>query len=284
MINVALQPAERGERRGLALLLAAAMHVALLLLLIFGLQWQVKRDEPVAVELWSSLPKPSEPRIEPAPPKPVVKPKPKPQPEPEPEPDVVKKPDIALKQEKPKPKPEPKHEEKPEPPQPKEKPQPKPKEKPEPKQPQPKAEEKPKPEEKPKVAATPKPVNRAAELAKLADEFSASVKPATRPGPSAAEVAAGKAKAGYGDSVRSRIERNVIWNADKPVSGKAVFEVTLLPSMEVLKVEKLSSSGNGSYDDAAERAIWKTSPFPPRPEELPFNEVRKLVLRLNPPQ
>ncbi|MFO1381855.1 MAG: energy transducer TonB [Chitinivorax sp.] len=279
MTNVALQPADRGERRGLALLLAAAMHVALLLLLIFGLQWQVKHDQPVAVELWSSLPKPSQPKTEPPPPKPQPKPKPKPQAEPEPEPEVVKKPDIALKQEKPKPKSEPKHEEKSEPPKPKEKPEPKPKEKPEPK-----AEEKPKPEEKPKVADKPKPVNRAAELAKLADEFSASVKPASKPGPSAAEVAAGKAKSGYGDSVRSRIERNVIWSADKPVSGKAVFEVTLLPSMEVLKVEKLSSSGNSSYDDAAERAIWKTSPFPPRPEELPFGEIRKLVLRLNPPQ
>ena len=74
---------------------------------------------------------------------------------------MVKKPDIALKQEKPKPKqepkPEPKQEEKPEPkkPEPK-KPEPKPDPKPEPKKPETKAEFKP---EKPA-----KPVDRAAEL------------------------------------------------------------------------------------------------------------------------
>jgi len=257
---------DRGERRGLALLLAGGVHAVLLLLLVFGLQWQVKRDEPVAVELWSSLPKPSQPKIEPIRPEPKPAPKPKPKPEPEPEPVEVKKPDIAIKQDKPKPAPKPEPKPEPEPPKPKEKPAPE------------------KPEPKPEVK--PKPVNRAAELAKLADEFSSSVKPApvVKPGPTAAEVAAGKAKASYGDSLRSRIERNVIWSADKPVGGKAVFEVTLLPSMEVLKVEKISSSGNSSYDEAAERAIWKTSPFPPRPEELPFNEVRKMTLRLSPPQ
>ena len=47
----------------------------------------------------------------------------------------------------------------------------------------------------------------------------------------------------------------MIWNADKPVSGKAVFEVTLLPSMEVLKVEKLSSSGSSSYERCRTRDL-----------------------------
>jgi colicin import membrane protein len=237
---------------------------------VFGMQWQVKRDEPVSVELWASLPKPSQPRIEP---KPRPEPKAKPAPEPETEPAIVKKPDIAIKQDKPKPKPDPKPEEKPEPIKPEPK---KPEPKPEPKKPEPKTEAKP---EKPA-----KPVDRAAELAKLADEFSSSVKPTTavKTGPSAADVAHAKAKGEYGDAVRSRVERNVIPPADSRVNNKAVFEVTLLPSMEVLRVVKRSSSGNAAYDDAVERAILKTSPFPPLPEGLSFREVRIMVLEFRP--
>ena len=255
MNRLQLQQPDRGERRGLAAALAGGVHLLLIGLLVFGMQWQVKRDEPVSVELWASLPKPSQ-VLETPKPRPEPKIKPKPAPEPEPEPVEVKKPDIALKQEKPKPKPEPK-----------------PEEKPEPKKPEPKAEVKPE-----------KPVNRAAELAKLADEFSSSVKPASavKTGPSAADVAHAKARGDYGDAVRSRVERNVIPPADSRVSNKAAFEVTLLPSMEVLRVVKRSSSGNAAYDDAVERAILKTSPFPPVPEGLSFREVRVMVLEFRP--
>lgn len=283
MNTLQLQQPDRGERRGLAAALAGGVHLALLLLLVFGMQWQVKPDEPVSVELWASLPKPTQPvEIKTAPtPKPEPKIKPKPAPESEPEPVPVKKPDIALKQEKAKPKPEskpePKHEEKPEP------------KKPEPKKPEPKPEPKP-PEPKAKTEAKPdkpaKPVDRAAELAKLADEFSSSVKPtsatAAKTGPSAADVAHAKAKGEYGDSVRSRVERNVIPPADSHVNNKAIFEVTLLPSMEVLRVVKRSSSGNAAYDDAVERAILKTTPFPPLPEGMSFREVRIMVLEFRP--
>lgn len=267
MNTLQLHQPDRGERRGLAAALAGGVHLVLLLLLVFGMQWQVKPDEPVSVELWASLPKPTQPiEIKTAPtPKPEPKIKPKPAPEPEPEPVPVKKPDIALKQEKPEPKkPEPK---KPEP-------------KPEPKQPEPKTKAETKPE-KPT-----KPVDHAAELAKLADEFSSSVKPSsaavTKTGPSAADVSHAKAKGEYGDSVRSRVERNVIPPADSRVSNKAIFEVTLLPSMEVLRVVKRSGSGNAAYDDAVERAILKTSPFPPLPEGMNFREVRVMVLEFRP--
>lgn len=277
MNTLQLQQPDRGERRGLAAALAGGVHLALLLLLVFGMQWQVKPDEPVSVELWASLPKPAQPiEVKKAPP-PKPEPKIKSTPAPEPEPEPVKKPDIALKQEKTKPKPEPKHEEKPEP------------KKPEPKKPEPKPEPK-LPESKTKAEAKPekpaKPVDRAAELAKLADEFSSSVKPSSatvaKTGPSAADVTHAKAKGNYGDAVRNRIERNVIPPADSHVNHKAVFEVTLLPSMEVLRVVKRSSSGNAAYDDAVERAILKTSPFPPLPDGLAFREVRTMTLEFRP--
>jgi colicin import membrane protein len=81
--------------------LAAAVHLALLAVLVFGVRWQNRPPEAVSVELWEppapapvvEAPKPA-PRVEPAP---EVKTEPvKPEP-------VVPKPDIALKAPPPKP-------------------------------------------------------------------------------------------------------------------------------------------------------------------------------------
>ena len=62
-------------------------------------------------------------------------------------------------------------------------------------------------------------------------------------------------------SVRSRVRLpdNLAGNPE------AVFEVTLLPGMEILGVKLLKSSGNPAYDGAAERAILAASPLPPPP-------------------
>ena len=62
-------------------------------------------------------------------------------------------------------------------------------------------------------------------------------------------------------SVRSRVRLpdNLAGNPE------AVFEVTLLPGMEILGVKLLKSSGNPAYDGAAERAILASSPLPPPP-------------------
>lgn len=79
--------------------LAAAVHLALLAVLVFGVRWQNRPPEAVMVELWSeplpvpvqqAEPKPA-PRAEPAP-APVVRPEP-----------VIPKPEIALKAPPPKP-------------------------------------------------------------------------------------------------------------------------------------------------------------------------------------
>src|SRR5579864_4384458 len=87
-------------------LLAAAVHLALLAVLVFGVRWQNRPPEAIAVELWEppapapvvEAPKPA-PRVEPAP---EVKPEP-----------VAPQPDIVLKA--PPPKPAPKLEPKPAP-------------------------------------------------------------------------------------------------------------------------------------------------------------------------
>jgi colicin import membrane protein len=76
--------------------LSVLVHLALLAVLVFGLRWQSKHPDVVAVELWNELPAiaPPEPKIEP---KAEIKPEIKPQPKAERE---ARKPDIAIEREK----------------------------------------------------------------------------------------------------------------------------------------------------------------------------------------
>ena len=83
--------------------LTLLMHGLFLVLLMFGVAWQ-KRERPAMVaELWSNLPPPPAPKVEPPkavpePPKPEPKPIPKVEPKPAPKP--VPKPDISLREKK----------------------------------------------------------------------------------------------------------------------------------------------------------------------------------------
>lgn len=47
-----------------------------------------------------------------------------------------------------------------------------------------------------------------------------------------------------------------------PSSVYAEFQVDLLPTGEILAVRKLKASGLPGYDEAVERAIHRTDPFP----------------------
>lgn len=218
-------------------LLAAAVHLALLAVLVFGVRWQNRPAEAVTVELW-----------EPPPPAPVVE-APKPEPKP-----VAVKPEAA----------------KPEPAVPKpeivEKKTPPPKPKPEPKaaaKPVPKAEP-----FKPRVDETQKRIREelAREQASLAvDRERQLIK--DQLAREAASVNA-RALATWMDKIRVHIRGKInVQIADAvPGNPEAVFNVTLLPSYEVLKISKLKSSGNRAYDDEVERAILKASPLP-RPDK-----------------
>ncbi len=64
------------------------------------------------------------------------------------------------------------------------------------------------------------------------------------------------------DKIRGKIRGNIILPQDIPGNPEAVFDVTLLPTGEVLTVRKAKSSGHAGYDDAVERAIMKSSPLP----------------------
>lgn len=234
-------------------LLAAVVHAVLLLVLIFGVNWQNRPPESVAVELWEPPPAPVQAEPKPAP---AVEPAPPPKPEP-----VIPKPEIVEKKALP-PKPAPKL--------------------------VPKAEPKPPP---------PKPVAKAEPLKPRVDETRRFQEELAREQASfqidrerqrlkdqaaaAAAAASSSALATWKGRVASHIRSRIRVEIAQAVAGnpEAIFEVTILPSYEVLKVAKVKSSGNAAYDDDVERAILKSSPLP-RPDRADlFERALRLTFR-----
>lgn len=225
--------------------LAVVVHVALAIVLLFGVRWQSKPPESVSVELW--VPPPPIVVERPEPPKPRVEPPPEPKPEP-----VIEKPDIALKA-PPKPKPEP--------------PKAEPKPKPEPPKAVPKARDDPmKRQMMEELAREERSLNVDRERARLADQLQ--------------NDAAGKAMADWVGRIQAKVRGNVVMPPDLKGNPEAIFSVALLPTGEVLDVKLKKASGIPAYDDAVERAIRKSSPLPKpdRPELF----TRELALRFRP--
>lgn len=215
--------------------LSAAVHLALLAGLIFGLHWQSQRPAAVQVELWNQIPDvESLPRVEPKP-EPKVEPKPEVKPPPKVE-QKAAKPDIAVEREKKTPK---------------------------------------KKEEEPlKKFDT---MSRMQQ--QLAQELKAQPRPDTKPAASPPPVA-GLPDAGYIDKIRSKIRSYVVVPSVINGNPEAIFDVVQLPTGEVFSAKLVKSSGNKLYDDAVERAIWRSSPLP-KPDK-PEQFVREFTLRFKP--
>jgi len=222
-------------------LLSALMHAALVVVLMFGVRFQSSAPTSVEVELWEAPPPP--------PPAPVVEEKPvPPPPKVEPEPEVKKPPEIAQP----------------------EKPKPKPKPKPEVKKPEP-------PKRDPTFEKRMR-EQMAAEQKKLAQERS---ERELREMIARQQAdARARALATWTDRIRGRIRGNIILLSEVPGNPEAIFDVTLIPSGDVIDVRKKKSSGNAAYDEAVERAIRKSSPLP-RPDDAALFQ-RQLELRFRP--
>jgi colicin import membrane protein len=209
-------------------LLAAAMHLALFAVLVFGVRWQNRPPEAVVVELWN----------EPVPAQIQAEPKPEPAPaalKPEP---VIPKPDIAEKA--PPPKPAPKVEQKP---------------KPEP----PRVAIRPRDGEAQRQIR--EQLNR--EQASLAiDRERQQIRDQLAYDAAAAR---NKAIADWVNKVRAKIRGNVVLPPDIKGNPEAIFDVVQLPTGEVLSAKVRKTSGHQALDDAIERAILKSSPLP-RPD------------------
>ncbi|NBW46374.1 MAG: TonB C-terminal domain-containing protein [Betaproteobacteria bacterium] len=64
--------------------------------------------------------------------------------------------------------------------------------------------------------------------------------------------------------VKSAIRENTTFVAPPDMVGnpQVVFRVTLSPDCALIRVDRINSSGVLSWDQAAERAVRKTNPFP----------------------
>jgi colicin import membrane protein len=217
-----------GKRISIAL--AIAVHLLLAGFLFYGVRWQIKAADVVEVELVRAAPEPAVTTPAAVRPAPTIQPLPTPAPKPEPKPaPPPSKPDIAIK-DKEKPKPPPKVETKP-------------------------------------------PVDHFQDQLKREDEQLAQRKQAdsaaqelTQMKATQAAAARSKAIAEYLGRIRSKIRGNIVLPPEIKGNPEAIFEVTQLPSGEVISVKLKKSSGLSALDAAVERAILKSSPLP-KPEQ-----------------
>ena len=247
-------------------LLALAMHALLVGALWISVQWRTEPSGSVVVELWGGAP-PAEPMV-------VAPPPPPPPAKVEPEPERPNA-DIVVKQEKKAP--------------PKVEPPPPDLKKIEAEKRRVEAEKKRLDAEKKQLdLERKKQAESAAQAAerKREDERRDAVRKAEEarmlaqaaggsPGASASGSAGGRpggtaaAGAGGGDptyagQLNALIRPRIIFAVPEntPASVYAEFQVDLLPTGEILAVRKLKASGLPGYDEAVERAIRRTDPFP----------------------
>ncbi|MCF8173981.1 MAG: TonB C-terminal domain-containing protein [Burkholderiaceae bacterium] len=241
-----LPPANKAGKR-ISIALAIAVHLLLAGFLFYGVRWQTKATDVVEVDLVRATPQPvavpPAPTLEPPPkpePKPIPKPEPKPEPKPAPPPP---KPDIVVK-EKEKPKPPPKVEPKP---------------RVDPFKEQLKREEE-------QLTQRKKTDSAEQELKALIDAQASSAR--------------NKALADYLGRIRGKIRGNIILPPEVKGNPETVFNVTQLPSGDIVTVRLKQSSGNPALDAAIERAILKSSPLP-KPGQADLFQ-RSLELRFRP--
>jgi colicin import membrane protein len=226
--------------------LTVAVHVFFVAVLTLGLSWQVHEPAPVQAQIWTSLPR--------AQPQPVPRPAPEPPPPPEPPEPVEEapKPDIALEKKRQQETARKAREAE-----------------------QEALREKARRElqtrenlarEKQEKAARERAAQQAAELKQQQAQREAAVARAREAAAAAAgeaTVSAARAAEGTGrDKIAAKVRGNMRLPDNLAGNPEVVFRIQVLPTGEVVNVSLVRSSGQPAFDEAAERAILKSSPLP----------------------
>src|SRR5437762_3398645 len=245
------------SRRWLALSLAIAVHVAFVVVLVFSVNWQNRKPEPVTAELYAPPPEKTEPaKPAPEPPKPEPEPA-KPEP-PKPPPTVAPpKPDIALKEKQERLKKEQAERERKE------------------KQESEKRETERRAQQEKRLAEARERQAREAEALKAQAERERLAQQKV-----ASETARARADIDYIRRIQAKVRGNVTLPPDLAGNPEAIFDVVQLPTGEIIDVQLIKSSGVRAYDEAVQRAILKSSPLP-RPD-APDMFRRSLTLKFRP--
>ena len=247
-----LPPANKAGKRA-SVALAVAVHLLLAGFLFYGVRWQIKATDVVEVELVRAVAEPATAVATPAPPV-TVPPAPTSEPPPVPKPaPPAPKPDIAIK-DKEKTRPPPKAEPKPLPP--------------------------PKVEPKPRVDPFQEQLKRETEQLTQRKQADSAAQELTQIKAAQASAARSKAVADYLGKIRGKIRGNIVVPPEIKGNPEAVFDVTQLPSGEIVTVRLKRSSGHTALDAAIERAILKSNPLP-KPEQADLFS-RSLELRFRP--
>jgi colicin import membrane protein len=240
-----LPPANRAGKR-ISIALAIAVHLVLAGFLFYGVRWQTRATDIVEVDLVRATPEPAV-AIPAVPPAPTIEPLP------------------------PEPKPEPKRESKPVPPPPKPEIAIKEKEKPRPP---------PKVEPKPRLDPFREELKREDEQLTQRKNLDNAEREVAQKLAAQAAAVRNKAMTDYLGRIRGKIRGNIVVPPEIKGNPEAIFEVTQLPSGEIVTVRLRRSSGHAALDAAIERAILKSNPLPkPEPADL-FS--RSLELRFRP--
>jgi colicin import membrane protein len=226
--------------------LTLLMHGLFLVLLVFGVVWQKRESPPIVAELWSNLPPPPAPKVEPPkavpePPKPEPKPIPKVEPKPAPKP--VPKPDISLREKKEKAL---------------------------------KAKELAEKKKKEEQARLEK-LKQEAEEKRLREQEEALKKLAQQQAAARAQLVDE-----YKRRIAEKIKRFIVEPPSLQGNPEVELHVTVLPGGEVLDVRTRKSSGQPLWDSAVERAVQRAQPLPLPPDPALMREFRELNLRFRP--
>ena len=138
----------------------------------------------------------------------------------------------------------------------------------------------PKPEAKPKVDPMQEMLRREAEQLTQRKQADSAERELAQMKAAQASSARNKAIADYLAKIRGKIRGNIVVPPEVKGNPEAVFEVTQLPSGEIVTVRLKRSSGLPVLDSAIERAVLKSNPLPKaEPADL-FS--RTLELRFRP--
>jgi len=234
--------------------LALSMHALLFGALWFAVQWHTVSDAPAEAQLWDIAPPVQVVEVAPAPPPPppVVEPQ-------------QTEADIVEKQQKVQPKPEPP------PPKPVE---PEPVKKPPPPKPEPRKEDKKPPPEAKRAsderAEREAEKRRLDEVSRIAAEAGSSTAASGSGTPTHAAGAGGRnTDPSYAGRIIAAVRQNLVFSVPDGTSEQisAKFDVDLLPDgFQAGPPKLIKSSGLPGYDEAVDRAIRRTDPFP-RPSD-----------------
>jgi colicin import membrane protein len=170
-------------------------------------------------------------------------------------------------------------------------PPPQPEPEPEPPKPVPKPVLKPEPLPEPPKKPEPKPEPKIPDFSKELSRETSNLKP--RPNASTQQLANAAAAeseqrassnkrglADYASKIRGKVRGNIVLPPVIQGNPEAIFELSQLPTGEVLSVKLKRSSGNPGLDAAIERAILKSSPLP-KPDD-PALFQRTLEIKYKP--